>query len=147
MATTIQYLLRLITNEMKLKADQLLEPYHVTLEQAQTMRFIFESETGSVTQNDLIQIFNRKGSTVSSALSSLEKQQLISRHSDQNDTRKKVVTLTPIAKKDIREIIACLEELESTLFADIPKVDQAALKEILFKMNSNLQRLDDTFDD
>lgn len=147
MATSIQYLLRMITNEMKLKADQLLEPYHVTLEQAQTMRFIFESETGSVTQNDLIQIFNRKGSTVSSALRSLEKQQLISRHSDQNDTRKKVVTLTPIAKKDIREIIECLEELESTLFADIPEADQAALKEILFKMNSNLQRLDDSFDD
>ena len=61
MATTIQYLLRMITNEMKVKADQLLGVYDITLEQAQTLRYIFESDTGVIPQNDLIHIFNRKG--------------------------------------------------------------------------------------
>ena len=41
MATTIQYLIRMISNEMKMKADRLLEPYGITQEQAQILRFIF----------------------------------------------------------------------------------------------------------
>lgn len=133
MATTIQYLLRMITNEMKVKADQLLGVYDITLEQAQTLRYIFESDTGVIPQNDLIHIFNRKGPTVSSALRSLENKNLIERISDKNDTR----------KKDVREIIEILDEVESTLFLDIPKADQAALKEILFKMKDNLNTLNE----
>lgn len=143
MVTTIQYLLRMITNEMKVKADQLLGVYDITLEQAQTLRYIFESDTGVIPQNDLIHIFNRKGPTVSSALRSLENKNLIERISDKNDTRKKDVVLTSVAKKDVREIIEILDEVESTLFLDIPKADQAALKEILFKMKDNLNTLNE----
>lgn len=33
--------------------------------------------------------------------------------------------------------------MESTLFLDIPKADQAALKEILFKMKDNLNTLNE----
>lgn len=143
MATTIQYLLRMITNEMKVKADQLLGAYDITLEQAQTLRYIFESDTGVIPQNDLIHIFNRKGPTVSNALRSLENKNLIERISDKNDTRKKDVVLTAVAKKDVREIIEILDELESTLFLDIPTADQAALKEILFKMKDNLNTLNE----
>ncbi|MCD8915663.1 MULTISPECIES: MarR family winged helix-turn-helix transcriptional regulator [Staphylococcus] len=142
MATTIQYLLRMITNEMKVKADHLLEPYGITQEQAQTLRYIYESDTGKVAQTDLIQIFNRKGPTVSSALRSLENKKLIERISVPEDTRKKEVVLTALAKKDVREIIAILDEVEAVLFYEIPKADQNALKEILYKMQDNLRTLD-----
>ncbi|RZI00671.1 MarR family transcriptional regulator, partial [Staphylococcus condimenti] len=60
MATTIQYLIRMISNEMKIKADRLLEPYGITQEQAQILRFIFEHESKAITQNDLIETFNLK---------------------------------------------------------------------------------------
>lgn len=142
MATTIQYLLRMITNEMKVKADHLLEPYGITQEQAQTLRYIYESDTGKVAQTDLIQIFNRKGPTVSSALRSFENKKLIERISVPEDTRKKEVVLTALAKKDVREIIAILDEVEAVLFYEIPKADQNALKEILYKMQDNLRTLD-----
>ena len=80
---------------------------------------------------------------MSSALRSLENKNLIERISDKNDTRKKDVVLTAVAKKDVREIIEILDEVESTLFLDIPKADQAALKEILFKMKDNLNTLNE----
>ena len=60
LATTIQYLIRMISNEMKIKADRLLEPYGITQEQAQILRFIFEHESKAITQNDLIETFNLK---------------------------------------------------------------------------------------
>ncbi|GEP85592.1 putative transcriptional regulator [Staphylococcus piscifermentans] len=143
MATTIQYLLRMISNEMKMKADRLLEPYGITQEQAQILRFIFEHEDKAITQNDFLETFQLKGATVSSTLTSLKKKKLIEHYVDEEDTRKKLVGLSRTAYKEVRDIIEILNKVESAIFDGIPEADRAALKSILMTMHDNLQELDE----
>ncbi|WP_237340554.1 MarR family winged helix-turn-helix transcriptional regulator [Staphylococcus carnosus] len=143
LATTIQYLIRMISNEMKIKADRLLEPYGITQEQAQILRFIFEHESKAITQNDLIETFNLKGATVSSTLTSLKKKKLIDHFFDEDDTRKKRVGLSRTAYKEVRDIIEVLNRVETVIFEGIPDADRDALKSILITMHDNLQELDE----
>ncbi|MEL0537959.1 MarR family winged helix-turn-helix transcriptional regulator [Staphylococcus debuckii] len=143
MATTIQYLIRMISNEMKMKADRLLEPYGITQEQAQILRFIFEHEDKSITQNDFLETFQLKGATVSSTLTSLKKKKLIEHYVDEDDTRKKLVGLSRTAYKEVRDIIEILNKVESVIFEGIPEADRTALKAILLTMHDNLQELDE----
>lgn len=143
MATTIQYLIRMISNEMKMKADRLLEPYGITQEQAQILRFIFEHEDKAITQNDFLETFQLKGATVSSTLTSLKKKKLIEHYVDEEDTRKKLVGLSRTAYKEVRDIIEILNKVESVIFKGIPEADRTALKSILTTMHDNLQELDE----
>lgn len=68
METTYQYLIRMLAHEMKNYADRKLDEYNVTQEQSHTLGYIYRHKDKSITQNELLKTFQRKGSTVSSTL-------------------------------------------------------------------------------
>lgn len=89
--------------------------------QMQIMNYMFENDLDYVYQKDLENVLNLRRATVSGVLQTMEKNGLLKRVIDSNDTRVKKVILNPETKKKFtkkREKILQLEELITKNISD-----------------------------
>ena len=68
MEFTYSYLFRMISHEMKQKADQKLEQFDITNEQGHTLGYLYAHQQDGLTQNDIAKALQRTGPTVSNLL-------------------------------------------------------------------------------
>ena len=73
MEFTYSYLFRMISHEMKQKADQKLEQFDITNEQGHTLGYLYAHQQDGLTQNDIAKALQRTGPTVSNLLRNLER--------------------------------------------------------------------------
>ena len=76
MEYTYSYLFRMISHEMKQKADQRLEQFDITNEQGHTLGYLYAHQQDGLTQNDIAKALQRTGATVSNLLKNLERKSL-----------------------------------------------------------------------
>lgn len=139
MEFTYSYLFRMISHEMKQKADQKLEQFDITNEQGHTLGYLYAHQQDGLTQNDIAKALQRTGPTVSNLLRNLERKKLIYRYVDAQDTRRKNIGLTTSGTKLVEAFTSIFDEMEQTLVSQLSEEENEQMKANLTKMLSSLQ--------
>lgn len=139
MEFTYSYLFRMISHEMKQKADQKLEQFDITNEQGHTLGYLYAHQQDGLTQNDIAKALQRTGPTVSNLLRNLERKKLIYRYVDAQDTRRKNIGLTTSGNKLVEAFTSIFDEMEQTLVSQLSEEENEQMKANLTKMLSSLQ--------
>ncbi|HCX0825916.1 TPA: multidrug efflux transporter transcriptional repressor MepR [Staphylococcus aureus] len=139
MEFTYSYLFRMISHEMKQKADQKLEQFDITNEQGHTLGYLYAHQQDGLTQNDIAKALQRTGPTVSNLLRNLERKKLIYRYVDAQDTRRKNIGLTTSEIKLVEAFTSIFDEMEQTLVSQLSEEENEQMKANLTKMLSSLQ--------
>ncbi|HCV9489749.1 TPA: multidrug efflux transporter transcriptional repressor MepR [Staphylococcus aureus] len=139
MEFTYSYLFRMISHEMKQKADQKLEQFDITNEQGHTLGYLYAHQQDGLTQNDIAKALQRTGPTVSNLLRNLERKKLIYRYVDVQDTRRKNIGLTTSGIKLVEAFTSIFDEMEQTLVSQLSEEENEQMKANLTKMLSSLQ--------
>ncbi|MCO4456228.1 MarR family transcriptional regulator [Staphylococcus aureus] len=139
MEFTYSYLFRMISHEMKQKADQKLEQFDITNEQGHTLGYLYAHQQDGLTQNDIAKALQRTGPTVSNLLRNLERKKLIYRYVDVQDTRRKNIGLTTSGIKLVEAFTSIFDEMEQTLVSQLSEEENEQMKANLMKMLSSLQ--------
>lgn len=139
--TNYQFLFRNIGHLMKQLGDQKLENYDLTSEQGHIVGYLVEHMDERLTQKDLEKIFRRKGSTISSIITNLEKKNFVERRVDLSDERRKIIR--PLQKAiDITTIYALFfEELEVGMVSDFSDVEKDLFAKLLNRAIHNLTQM------
>ena len=108
--------------------------------QLQIIGYLIKHRDEDVYQKELEKLFNLKRATVSGVLQTMEKNGLISRVVDHQDTRTKKILLN----EKTRELFFIgkqrLDELEKVLFEGFSKEDLCVLQEALKQMQKNMEK-------
>ncbi|HDC5954870.1 TPA: multidrug efflux transporter transcriptional repressor MepR [Staphylococcus aureus] len=139
MEFTYSYLFRMISHEMKQKADQKLEQFDITNEQGHTLGYLYAHQQDGLTQNDIAKALQRTGPTVSNLLRNLERKKLIYRYVDAQDARRKNIGLTTSGIKLVEAFTSIFDEMEQTLVSQLSEEENEQMKANLTKMLSSLQ--------
>ncbi|GGG91917.1 MarR family transcriptional regulator [Staphylococcus pragensis] len=140
MEATYQYLIRTLAHEMKKYADRKLDEYNVTQEQSHTLGYLYRHKDRGITQNELLNTFQRKGSTVSSTLKSLENKGLIYRTVDPNDSRRKNLKLTDEGNQLVESFVTIFDDIETIVTKDFTEDDKEQLNAYFDRMIENIRQ-------
>lgn len=108
--------------------------------QMQIMHYILDHDGEDVYQRDLEKVLNLRRATVSGVLQTMEKNNLIERVVDSEDTRTKKIILNDKAKSFFLENKDKLKKLEKIALQDISKDDLKVFENVLEKMKENLKK-------
>lgn len=108
--------------------------------QMQIIGYIIDHNGQKVYQKDLENVLSLRRATVSGVLKTMEKNKLIKRTVDTNDTRVKEIILEERAKKIFLVKQKKMEELEKKLISNIKPEKIAVFSEVLENMIKKLER-------
>lgn len=107
--------------------------------QMQIVKYILEHPNENIYQRDLENILNLRRATVSGVLQTMEKNRLIERVIDTNDSRIKKIILNSEAKKIFIAHEKKMEEIEKFVIHDISEEEILDFLKIINKMQDNLK--------
>ena len=91
-------------------------------------------ENGSMTQRELIEITERRSSTLSEQLFHMEQAGWLRRCKNAEDQRNIDVTLTPLGKQKAEEVLQAPEQLADLLFDSLDREEKAQLTGLMEKL-------------
>lgn len=109
--------------------------------QIEMIDYILEHREEEIYQKDLEKIFNLRRSTISGILQTMEKNGLIERITDANDTRTKKIVLNQKAKKIFNMNQKKIEEITEVVTKDISEEELEIFSKIIEKMKINLEEV------
>lgn len=107
--------------------------------QMQILEYILEHPKENIYQKDLEDILNLRRATVSGVLQTMEKNNLIERIIDSEDSRVKRIILNPEAKKIFKAHEKILREIEKNIIKGIPEEELLQFLKVIHKMQNNLK--------
>lgn len=112
---------------------------NVTTTQIEIMEYIINSPKKYALQKEFEKILGLSRATVSSVLITMEKNGLIVRITDNNDTRTKKIVLSNNAQKVFESSKDKIKKLENKCISGINEKDLNTFIEVLSKMTENLK--------
>jgi len=116
--------------------DKVVPP---TPTQMQIVEYILEHPNENIYQKDLEDILNLRRATVSGVLQTMEKNHLIERVIDTEDSRVKKIILNEDAKKLFESYEKRIEEIESVVIKDLTEEELLQFLSVIKKMQNNLK--------
>lgn len=107
--------------------------------QMQILHFIISKQNEKIYQKDIGNALNLRRATLSEILKTMEKNNLIFRVKDKNDTRKKEIIISDTAKKDFQIVKTTLNQAEKVLKNNINQEELQLFFKIINKMKENLK--------
>ena len=107
--------------------------------QMQIMNYMFENNLDYVYQKDLENVLNLRRATVSGVLQTMEKNGLLKRVIDSDDTRVKKVILNPETKKKFAQRKEKLLILENLITKNISNSELEIFYIVIDKMKNNIK--------
>ena len=108
--------------------------------QMQIIAYILEHSNDNIYQKDLENILNLRRATVSGVLQTMEKNELIERITDLEDTRTKKIILNNKAKEIFSKNEKKLNEIENIIIQDITKEELEVFSKVIEKMKNNIEK-------
>lgn len=109
--------------------------------QMQIIEYILEHRNEDIYQKDLEEVLKLRRATVSGVLQTMEKNNLIVRIINSDDSRTKKIILNENAKKIFLENEKKLENLERIIISDIAKADLDIFSNVIEKMKKNISKI------
>lgn len=111
----------------------------LTPTQMQIIEYILEHEENDIYQKDLENILNLRRATVSGVLQTMEKNHLIERVINKEDTRTKKIILNRTTKKVFYKRLVKIDELEKKIVKNISEEDLTIFFKVILQMKKNIQ--------
>lgn len=126
--------MQIVSNKIKRKMDCATLCYDITHTQFYILLFIYHSKS-EIFQKDIENAFNLRRSTVSKALSLLEKKELIKKESVARDARLKKIFVTKKGIDQIEIVSNTLKAIDDYLVSQIDTEDYKAFYRVLAKLS------------
>lgn len=108
--------------------------------QMQIIEYILEHSNDNIYQKDLEDILKLRRATVSGVLHTMEKNELIERITNSEDTRTKKIILNSKAKEIFSKNEKKLDELEKIITQNISKEDLEVFSRVIGIMKENIEK-------
>ncbi len=109
--------------------------------QMQIIEYILEHIDEDIYQKDLEKVLNLRKATVSGVLQTMEKNNLIERFTDSEDSRAKRILLNEEAKKIFLKNKQKINELEEIITSGISKNDLQTFSNVIEAMKRNVEKI------
>lgn len=111
----------------------------INITQIHIIKYLFENEDREIYQKDFEELLKIRKSTISGILSTMEKNNIITRVSTKGE-KCKLIKLTPKARKCKDEVLKKLEFIESELIEGIPESDMDTFFSVIDRMLANVKK-------
>lgn len=108
--------------------------------QMQIIEYILDHINDDIYQKDFEDVLKLRRATVSGVLQTMEKNELIERVTNSEDTRTKKIILNSKAKEIFSKNEKKLEEIEKIITKDITKEDLEVFSRVIEMMKKNIER-------
>ena len=126
-------------NEIEKREEQANVMQLPTPTQMQIIEYILNHTSEDIYQRDLEDILNLRRATVSGVLHTMEKNNLIRRVTDNEDTRSKKILLNNKAKEIFLQNQKKMGKTEQTITQNIPKEDLEVFSRVIQMMKNNMK--------
>lgn len=126
-------------NEIEKREEQANVMQLPTPTQMQIIEYILNHTSEDIYQRDLEDILNLRRATVSGVLHTMEKNNLIRRVTDNEDTRIKKILLNNKAKEIFLQNQKKMDKTEQTITQNIPKEDLEVFSRVIQMMKNNMK--------
>lgn len=133
-----QFLFRMIGHQMKQLGDKKLESYDITIEQGHALDYLVEHMDEGITQKHMENVFQRRGSSISSIVTNLEKKGLVERKTDLTDERRKIIRPLPKGIAIVEDFQMFFKELDDEMTKGFSADEKEQLVVLLNRMIKNL---------
>lgn len=107
--------------------------------QAKITKYLVENHGKEIYQRDLEEVMGVSKATISGALLTMEKNQIIERVASQNDARQKKIVLTSKSNDVYKEVKEVFKILNAELVKDISEEELKTFLNVINKMKSNIK--------
>lgn len=121
------------------RCNKNLQQYNLTQSQMDVLVYLKHHENSTVTQRDLEAGLGLKNPTITGILNRLENKNLITRETNSNDRRSKIIKITDKSKSVIEKTYIHIEELESEIVKGFSDEEKEELAILLDKVLNNLK--------
>lgn len=121
--------------------DKSIKDKEITPTQMEILIYIFKNEDKDIYQKDLENVLNLRRATVSGVLQTMEKNNLITRITDTEDTRAKKIILNEETKNIFLRHLKQFEEIEKVIVDGISEEELEIFFEVIQKMKNNVEKL------
>ncbi|SNY90163.1 DNA-binding transcriptional regulator, MarR family [Cohaesibacter sp. ES.047] len=136
---TIGFLLKQLNDGTKQMVDAKLQPFGLTMTQAQFLYFLRTRMGKTTTPKHFEEHFGIAHPTVVGVLKRLEQKELIAAMPDPEDGRRKIITLAPAEQQIHRQVQATRQTIEACLIDKMTPQEVADLKIMLERLLANIQ--------
>lgn len=126
-------------NEIEKREEQANVMQLPTPTQMQIIEYILNHTSEDIYQRDLEDILNLRRATVSGVLHTMEKNNLIRRVTDNEDTRSKKILLNNKAKEIFLQNQKKMDKTEQTITQNIQKEDLEVFSRVIQMMKNNMK--------
>ena len=126
-------------NEIEKREEQANVMQLPTPTQMQIIEYILNHTSEDIYQRDLEDILNLRRATVSGVLHTMEKNNLIRRVTDNEDTRSKKILLNNKEKEIFLQNQKKMDKTEQTITQNIPKEDLEVFSRVIQMMKNNMK--------
>lgn len=134
----IGYLMKQITDKIKVSADASLKTRNLTLAQVRVLEYISRSVGNKVTQKAIEDYLDVSHPTVVGIVSRMEKNGYLICYADKEDKRNKIVELTKHAIQIAHELQSEIEQQEEKLLRDLTQEEVENLRRMLSIIHKNV---------
>ncbi len=135
--SSLAILLHDVAEQLKKRFEQAARPTKLTHMQWRVMGAL--ARLGAMSQTALVAELKSSPMTISDLLERLEEKELVTRETDPNDSRAKLVSLTNAGKKLTDKMKIVANEIYAEALQGIPAQDIETMQRALEAMNENLQ--------
>lgn len=134
----IGYLIKMINDKVKVKADADLSTYELTLSQSRVLTFL-KSKDGQATQKEIEEFLEVSHPTVVGIVSRMEQRGYVTTWLDTKQQRSKMVRLTAKAQTIGEELVRMVQEQENTMLQGLTQEQVSELAKMLRVIYGNLE--------
>ena len=134
----IGYLIKMINDKVKVKADADLSTYELTLSQSRVLTFL-KSKDGQATQKEIEGFLEVSHPTVVGIVSRMEQRGYVTTWLDTKQQRSKMVRLTAKAQTIGEELVRMVQEQENTMLQGLTQEQVTELAKMLRVIYGNLE--------
>ncbi|MGN0659413.1 MAG: MarR family winged helix-turn-helix transcriptional regulator [Emergencia sp.] len=135
----IGYMIKSINDKLKVRADEDLKRYNLTLQQNRILGYLRE-RGGSASQKEIESFLEVSHPTASGLVSRMEQKGFLECRTDPADKRNKIVFLTPLAEETAGRIESQIDENEKKLLQSLSEEEITALENALQIIYDNISR-------
>ena len=121
--------------------EKSIKDKEITPTQMEILLYIFKNEDKDIYQKDLENVLNLRRATVSGVLQTMEKNHLITRVTDIEDTRAKKIILNEETKNIFLRHLKQFEEIEKVIVDGISEEVFEIFFEVIQKLKNNVEKL------
>lgn len=121
--------------------EKSIKDKEITTTQMEILLYIFKNEDKDIYQKDLEKVLNLRRATVSGVLQTMEKNNLITRITDAEDTRTKKIILNEETRNIFLRHLKQFDEIEKVIVDGISEKELEVFFEVIQKMKNNVEKL------